>query len=259
VIDLHCHILPGIDDGPPDMAAALALARALVAAGTHTVAATPHVDEHFGLDPRDFPARVEEVRVALAAEGIPLEVVAGGEIALSRLPDLDDDDLRAVALGGGPYVLLECPLANAAPMLESAVELLLQRGHGVLLAHPERSPAIQREPDRLAQMIEAGALSQLTAGALAGDFGQTVRHVAVHLLRWELVHCVASDAHDATRRGPEMLAGIRGAERDVPGLEDRAAWLTEDVPAAILAGDDPPEPPPLGPPRRGWLSRLRGA
>ena len=180
-------------------------------------------------------------------------------MALSRLPDLDDAALRAVALGGGPYVLVECPLTRVAPAMESAVEDLLARGHQVLLAHPERSPAIQREPDRLARMIDAGALAQVTAGALGGEYGQSVRQVALHLARWDLVHCIASDAHDATRRRPELLRGLGSAARSVPGLDERTEWLTQDVPAAILAGGRPPVPAPMPPPRRGWLARLRGA
>ncbi len=259
MIDLHCHLLPGIDDGPATLADALAMARAAVAAGITTIAATPHVDHHFRLDPTGFAARAAELREALAFDGIELEVVAGGEVAPARLPDLEDGALEAVALGGGPYVLLECPLTQSAPTMGPAVAYLTRRGRKVLLAHPERSPGLQRDLSALAAMVQDGALTQVTAGALAGDHGSTARRTAIQMLRAGLVHCIASDAHDTDRRPPDLLRGIRAAEADVPGLADRTAWMTEEVPAAILEGRAPAAPPPLGPDRPGLLARLRRA
>ena len=261
MIDLHCHLLPGIDDGPPDLDGSLALARAAVDAGIRTTAATPHVDHQFRLDPRSFADHVATLRAALRDAGIPLDVVTGGEVALSRVADLDEAALSAAALGGGPYILLECPLSPVAPGMGPAVDRLLQLGFGVLLAHPERSPGMQRDPDALARLVDEGALAQVTAGALAGDYGQTVRRAALDLVRRDLVHCVASDAHHAVRRGPALLPGIESAARDVPGLEARVAWMTEDVPRAILAGElAPPPPAPLpDPPKRGLRARFRRA
>jgi protein-tyrosine phosphatase len=255
VIDLHAHILPGLDDGPRDMDAALALARAAAAAGTRTLAATSHVDRTFWLVPEQLAAARREVARALAEAGIELEVVQGGEVAAARMPAMSDDELRGVALGGGPYVLLECPL-GPADRLEALASDLRQRGFAVLLAHPERSPDLQRDPARLGRMVEAGALAQVTAGSLAGDFGETPRRAAERMLAAGWLHVLASDAHDAVHRGPDLtVAAAALAERCV-GMEEQFAWMASDAPAAILAGRALPERPPLPRPRRA-ARRLR--
>jgi len=241
VIDLHAHVLPGLDDGPPTLEASLAQARAAVAAGTRVVAATPHVDHTFGLGPERIRPAVAALRGALAAAGIPLDVRPGGEIALARLPELDDAFLREVALGGGPWLLVEVPFTPGAETLEPLVEELHDRGHRVLLAHPERSAAIQRDPDRLARLVESGALAQVTAGSLTGAFGEPVRRFAHRLVRDGLVQVAASDTHDASARPPGPAATLA----EVAELDGLVPWLTETVPAAVLAGAPVPARPAL--------------
>jgi protein-tyrosine phosphatase len=257
VIDLHSHILPGIDDGPATMEGSLDLARAAVAAGTRTIVATPHVNGDFGIDAERIAAAHAEVTEAIAKAGIPLDVRPGAEIAIWRLVDLDDAELRALALGGGPYVLVESPFSPVVGDFEPMVLDLQARGHRVLLAHPERCPAFQRDPARLRRLVDAGALVQLTAGSMAGAFGSTVRRFTVLLLREGLAHVVASDAHDARNRPPGQLIGFEELERELPGLRAQAAWLTEHVPAAILAGEPLPARPELPPPPGGLLRKLR--
>jgi protein-tyrosine phosphatase len=259
VIDLHAHILPGIDDGPGSMEGAVELARAAVASGTTAMAATSHVSHMFPCDPLKFADRLASVRAALQAEDVPLQLVQGGEIAPSKLPDLDRDALEAIALGGGPYLLVECPFSPVSAELEPLVYDLQHDGWRILLAHPERSAAFHRAPERLARLVEHGALAQVTAGSLAGDFGQTARRFAIQALREGLVHVLASDAHDAIDRPPGMAAGLSSAERDVPGLHVLAEWLTEEVPAVILAGEEPPSRPPLPRSKGGLRARLRPA
>jgi protein-tyrosine phosphatase len=235
MIDLHAHILPGVDDGPATIDAALEMARVATAAGTRAIATTSHVSHVNRLDPTDFlPAR-EALAARLTGAGIELELLAGGEIAPSRLPELDDDGLRALALGGGPYVLLECPFSPAGANLEAMVADLQQRGFGVLLAHPERSPAFQRDPAQLGRLVERGALAQVTTGSLTGAFGEIPRRTAVAMLEQGLLHVLASDAHDAVHRGPDLHAAD-----DMLG-PDQAEWMTTAVPAAIVAGRPLPE------------------
>jgi protein-tyrosine phosphatase len=258
VIDLHAHILPGIDDGPATMDDAVELARAAVASGTSVLAATSHVSHMFPCDPRLFADRLGRLREALAQAGVPLELVSGGEIAPSKLPDLDRAALEAVALGGGPYLLVECPFSPVSAELEPLVYDLQHDGWRILLAHPERAAGFHRAPERLAKLVEHDALVQVTAGSLTGQFGQTARRFAIHALREGLVHVLASDAHDAIDRPPGMAEGLSSAERDIPGLQAQADWLTEEVPAAILAGDAVPARPPL-PRKSGLRARLRPA
>ncbi len=235
MIDLHAHILPGVDDGPATVEAALDMARAAAAAGTRAIATTPHVGPVYPIAPAEIGSAREALADRLAEAGIELELLAGGEIAPSRLPELDDDALRALALGGGPYVLLECPFSPAGANLEAMVADLQQRGFGVLLAHPERSPSFQRDPAQLARLVERGALAQVTTGSLVGDFGEIPRRTAAAMLEQGLLHVLASDAHDATHRDPDLHAA--------DGVLDEAQveWMTTAVPAAIVAGRPLPE------------------
>ncbi len=263
MIDLHCHLLPGIDDGPATLEEALALARAAAAGGTRTMIATPHIDHRWNVEPTEVAGMVDRMREALAEAHIELDVRAGGEIALSRLADLDSAQVQAVRLGGGPYMLLECPhRPTAGTEFHAFVHRLRDRGERIVLAHPERSPAFQRHPDRLAALVRDGVLTSITAASLLGSFGRTVQSFSLRLLREGLVHNVASDSHDAERRGPELLAGLQAAEREVPGALRMADWLTRQVPEAILAGDELPLRPELPQQRGGvrrWLDRLRGS
>ncbi|MCW3065638.1 MAG: Protein-tyrosine-phosphatase [Solirubrobacterales bacterium] len=257
MIDLHSHVLPGLDDGPATLEGSLALARVAVAAGTTILAATPHVDRGFGVDPRAVPGAVAALRGALEEAGIALRIVPGGELAADRAGDLDDDALAAIRLAGGPYLLLECPLTVHAGPLETQVGALRLRGFDVLLAHPERSPALQRDPGRLRDLVAHDVLCSVTAGAFTGQFGRPARSLAQAMLREGLVHDIASDAHDERRRPPDLAAGLAAAGLDGAAGAAMAAYLTEHVPAAILAGEPIPARPEA--PRRGLAARVRRA
>ncbi len=247
MIDLHCHLLPGIDDGPPDADAMLALARAQVDAGVATVVATPHVAPSMPNRAADIARAVDEARRMLVAADLPLEVATGAEIDLALAAELPDDELRALALGGGPWLLVEAPL-RAARHVDRAVRALQARGFAIVLAHPERSPSFQREPELLRGLVADGVLTQITAGSVCGDFGRVVGSFTDWMVDEGLVHVVASDAHDAAHRAP----GLRAALARGP-LRDRAPWLVESVPGAILDGQPIPDLP--APSRRGNLLR----
>jgi protein-tyrosine phosphatase len=238
VIDLHFHLLPGIDDGPPTLEASIELARAAVDAGVHTVVATPHVNWDFPNQAAIVRERTAEVSARLQELQIPLQVQSGAEIALTLATELDDEELRQLALGGGPWLLLECPPIPAVAGLEGLVTHMQERGHRVVLAHPERSMAFLRDPAALQRLVDAGALSSVTAGSLVGRFGGEVRRFSRELARTGLIHNVASDAHDTVRRPPGLVA-----ELTTSGLEPRRSWLTQAVPAAVLAGQEIPPPP----------------
>lgn len=255
MIDLHCHVLPGIDDGPETLADSLALCRAAAAAGTRTIVATPHVSW-------DWPAvtskvvadGVARINEALLAEGLDLEVRPGAEVAMTRAGDLDDAELVALRLGGGPYLLVECPYSPATAGFDAILHGLAGRGHRIVLAHPERCPAFQRDRDRLRSFVEAGMLTSITAGALVGRFGRGVKAFARDLLAEGLVHDIASDGHGAGPRRPPSI----GPELEEAGLGDRADWHARAVPLAILDGTPLPPAPPLPRARRG-LRILRRA
>jgi protein-tyrosine phosphatase len=239
VIDLHCHVLAGIDDGPPTTEDSVALARVAAAQGTRTIVATPHVSRRYGNDSHTIARLVQETNAALATAGVGLDVVAGAEIAMTRAADLAAEELSALALGGGPWLVIEPPFSSAAVGLDTLIFQLQDEGHSVVLAHPERCPAFHREPQLLESIVHAGVLTSITAGSLVGQFGGGVKRFALELIDAELVHNVASDAHDPEERPPAI-----GSELQSAGLAALAEWLTDEVPAAILAGEEmiPPRP-----------------
>jgi protein-tyrosine phosphatase len=259
VIDLHCHILPGLDDGPPDLDGSIALARRAAAEGTRTIAATPHIREDHPVEIAALAGHVDAVNSALRAADVPIDVVKGGELAITKVPDLSDQKLEAICLGGGRYVLVESPYGSTGDLLEHTLFDLQSRGFRPLLAHPERSPCFSSDTARLGAVVENGALCSVTAGSFGGMFGSTVQRFAIELLEAGLVHNMASDAHEARRRHPGLLCCLEKVRLD--GMRDYAAWLTVDAPQAILAGRDLPPAPPTpvrsSPLRRG-LARLRG-
>lgn len=255
MIDLHSHVLAGLDDGAADLEASVALARAAVTAGTTTLVATPHIRSDYPFHPARVAPAVKELAGRLAEEGVPLEVVSGGEVAITSLLELDDPGLDAVRLGGGPYVLVESPHTQTGDLLERALFEAQVRGMRPLLAHPERSPCFLGKPERLEQVVESGVACSVTAGSMAGRFGTTVRDLTIRMFERGLVHDVASDAHDITRRPPGLLVGFERLDEELPGLLDQADWFTRAAPAAMLEGIElPARPAALSRRRRG----LRG-
>jgi protein-tyrosine phosphatase len=239
VIDLHCHLLAGIDDGPADFDGSLALARAAAAAGTRTIVATPHVSSRYPNDAPTIHRLVELTAVELAREGVALDVLPGAEIAITRLAEIEPEQLDRLTLGGGPWLLLEPPFTSVAAGLDITILGLLAGERRICLAHPERCPAFHREPRMLETLVDQGVLTSLTAGSLVGRFGGSVRRFALELMEAEMVHNVASDAHDERDRPP----GI-GPELEESGFAGLRDWLAWEVPAAIVAGEAiPPRPP----------------
>jgi protein-tyrosine phosphatase len=256
VIDLHCHVLPGIDDGPATIEESVAVARVAAEQGTRTIVATPHVNLRYPNRAPGIAAVVEALNERLRAEEVPLEVRPGAEIAMTSLEELSEDELAALTLGGGRWLLMECPFTLAIDGFAAIVRDLRRNGHEVVLAHPERCSGFQRRRDLLEELVEGGALTSITAGSLSGGFGKPVRRMAFDMFDAGIVHNVASDAHDPSYRSPQLAGPVNHA-----GLGSQLDWLTNAVPAAILAGATPPPPPPREaeptgeePGWRRWLS-----
>lgn len=257
MIDLHSHVLFGLDDGPPDLDGSVALARLAGADGTRTILATPHVREDYPFAIEQIAERTRMVNERLRADGVAVEVVEGGEVAISQLSQLDDQTLTTVCLGNTRSMLVESPYQQATDLLEDTLFGLQLRGFAPVLAHPERSPSFMGDPDRLERLVERGILCSVTAASMAGRFGSTVQRFTRVLFERGLVHDVASDAHDLRRRAPGLTAGFRILDRDVPGLLGQIDWFTSAAPAAILAGERLPEKPVLAAPRRMLRRRKR--
>ena len=243
MIDLHCHVLCGIDDGPDSMEGSVALARMAHEAGIETLVATPHVSPHWPNSAGVIADGAAALEARLADEGVPVTIRPGGEIDVVRAAALDEQELRSLRLGGGEWLLVECPLRpSAAERFEATTRALAARGHRIVLAHPERSPLIRRRPRMLSSLVEAGMLSSITAGSLTGRFGGEVYDFAIELLEAGLVHNVTSDAHGA-HRPPGLRDEILEVADELPGIEAQLDWLTTEVPCAVLTGGGIPSRP----------------
>jgi protein-tyrosine phosphatase len=256
MVDLHIHLLPDVDDGCDDLEATLAMARAAVADGVTAVAVTPHVNEVYPTTPQQMLAALARTDAAIKDNGIPLAVRPGAEIALDRVDQLSDADLRALSLGGSArYILLECPF-SAWPMgLELYTGRLAALGLRTVLAHPERCAGIQAGDgfERLQKAVERGLMVQVNATSLAKRSGKASATAARKLLDAGLIHIVSSDAHDVEHRPPRLSDAV-----DAIGDAELSSYVTETVPSAVLAGSNLPERPRVQSTRRGGLiSRLR--
>ena len=239
MIDLHSHILPGLDDGSRTVEDARALARRAAEDGVKAIAATPHVRSDYPTRPEDMEHGVARLREDFVEQGIDVEVLPGGEIDLVMLGSLDDDDLRRFSLArSGRYLLLEFPYSGWPSGLEETVYGLGLRGFLAILAHPERNREVQSGPSRLAEAVRVGALVQLTAASLDGRIGRSSQRAAERLLDAGLAHVLASDAHT-----PDIREAGLGAAAEAVGDDRLAAYLTAAAPAAIVAGEPVPEPP----------------
>jgi protein-tyrosine phosphatase len=252
VIDLHSHVLHGIDDGPDSIEGSVALARAAHAAGTTTLLATPHVSWRYDNDPGTIARLVEELNARLSEEGIELAIHPAGELAMTRLVDLDPGELSKLGYGAGRWLLVEPPFTPVVTGLEALVADLQRQGHHVLLAHPERCPAFHRDRTMLELLVSTGVLTSLTAGSLVGRFGERVRRFSLELVRDGLVHNVASDAHDHEKRPPGLRSELESA-----GLSPLIDWLTLEVPTAILEDREIP-PRPIDERSASMLGEVRG-
>lgn len=250
MIDLHCHLLPAIDDGPADMAESLQMAQVALREGIHTIVATPHVDLEYNTDSQAIAESVFDLRAALVDEGLSISVLPGAEIAVPRLPGLDDAQLRSLCLGDSSWALVESPYTYTGALIEDAMFDLRVRGFRPILAHPERCPEFQRDMARLERLIDAGVACSMSAGSIAGQFGQTVRRFAGRLLERGLVHNLSSDAHDPVKRAPALRLAF-AASGGPPATTALQQWLTDTVPSAILA-DEPLPPRPPGSTRSRW-------
>jgi protein-tyrosine phosphatase len=233
-IDLHCHILPGLDDGAIDLDDTIAMAGQAESDGIKVVCATPHIRSDHPVVIEELAGRVAAVNEELERRGLSVRVETGGEVAEPLLESLTDEELCAVALGGGDsWILVEPRAGPVSDFLLRAVEHLGDRGFRAIIAHPERHPSIDFQ-ERLQALVERGALIQVTAALIAdGPAAPTMLELAGH----GLVHLLASDAHSSHVGRPvrlsEGLAALERIERVKPHLQ----WVAWEGPKAILRGE----------------------
>lgn len=246
MIDLHCHILPGIDDGASDLGVSLDMAKAAVAQGIAIVACTPHIlpglYHNSGPAIRQATLRLQEV---LDAEGIPLRLVAGADVHMT--PDfvagLRSGQLLSIA--DSRYVLVEPPHHSVPPQLEGFFFNLVASGYVPILTHPERLSWVPSRYEAIKRLILAGVWMQITAGSFAGAFGRNALYWAERMLDEGCVHLIATDAHDAERRPPDLAAARELVAKRVGAEEAQCLVLTR--PMGVLKDQAPSSlPGPLG-------------
>jgi protein-tyrosine phosphatase len=252
-VDIHCHLLPGIDDGAKDWDETLAMARLAVGDGTTTIIATPHQLGNFGQNRGDHIRQLAaEAQQRLDAAGIPLAVLPGADVRIE--PDMVEALTRGEVLTLGDHlrhVLLELPHELYFP-LEPVLEQLSRRKIAGILSHPERNQGILRQPNVLAPLVEAGCLMQITAGSLCGSMGPECQQFSEWMLAEGLIHFVATDAHGPRSRRPLLR---RAFERivEIAG-EKTATELCHGKPGGVAAGPRVPagRRPAAERPRRRW-------
>ncbi|MGQ9689653.1 MAG: tyrosine-protein phosphatase [Desulfobaccales bacterium] len=241
MIDLHVHILPGIDDGPRSLKDSLEMARMAAAEGINTMVATPHLFRRKSVNfatlnrPEDIRQAVADFNRRLAASGIELTVLPGSEAPLFPEIIAFIDEHRILTLNDGHrYISLEMPDTAIPPAIDTIVFEISSRGLTPVISHPERNPIFYEMPEKLRRLISLGCLAQITAGSLTRAFGWRVARFTKKLLRQGLVHVVATDAHNLTHRPPLLREALEKLRRIVG--ESQAWDMVATIPERIIRG-----------------------
>ncbi len=235
MIDLHCHILPGLDDGSPDMEVSLAMARMAVADGITDIVATPHLfrDASNVTDPALVGKRRKDLQSRIEQEGLPLKVHAGVEIRFSHnLLDEIKKHRANLVLAGSSYLFIEFPFDYVYSGVKDVFFQVMSEGVIPVITHPERCTGFMNHPEILFELIEMGALAQANAGSFTGRYGSQAQDTAWLFLKSKYIHFVASDAHDTTNRPPVLSPTLKVVEASIGPEAARA--LVEDNPRAVL-------------------------
>lgn len=236
MIDLHAHILPGLDDGAADWEEAVAMARLAVASGTTGMFATPHwLEDEFAHDPEVVLDVLNELRRRLTEAAIPLTVWPGMEVYLTpSLPQRLREGRLLTLNDRQTHLLVELPLGDWPSYTEQVLFELRLAGVTPVLAHPERSRAVIDDPTRLERVVTQGALVQVNAGSLTGQFGRRVQRCAEEMVKRGLVHFLGSDAHSCGQRNPSLAEAAERLQRLIGMAE--AEKITRLNAANLLAG-----------------------
>ncbi|MDO8587044.1 MAG: CpsB/CapC family capsule biosynthesis tyrosine phosphatase [Armatimonadota bacterium] len=239
-IDIHNHILPGFDDGPETMDEAVLMARLAAADGVGAMFATPHIGTHNDLSvAAEIPERVAALQAAIDTDDIPIRIFPGAEVYPSANVTRAVDCAVPLTLGGsGRYLLLDTPMMTLPVDISRLVFDLQTRNITPILAHPERSLAVQRRPGILEELTLRGALIQVNAASILGYNGRAARIAVFKLLRQRWVHFMASDAHSARRRRPALSAGAAAVKNEFG--PEKVSELTKGNGSRVITGDPVP-------------------
>lgn len=216
MIDIHSHILPGVDDGAKSLENSIEMAKIYLENGIKKVIATPHYIE--GIASKTFDENkviLNKLKDKLRDESLNLEVVLGNEIMISLEILNDIEDKRVSTLNGTNYVLIELPMFDIPLYTEDMIYEILLKGYIPIIAHPERNAKIIENPNILYNYINSGVLTQLNLPSLEGSYGSKIGETAKILLRHNMIHFVATDSHGARRRSPNISNSLEILKRIV--------------------------------------------
>lgn len=201
LIDIHTHILPGVDDGAPSEADSLEMARLAIEEGIHTIVATPHhKNGRYDNDRESILAYTKILNDLFQSEGIPLTLLPGQETRINGDMVMDLERQKILPINDSNYVFVEFPSRHIPKYTEQLLYEIQLAGYVPVIVHPERNEAILKEPNRLYDFVRKGSLAQITAGSIVGKFGHDIRNLSHQLLDAHLIHFIASDAHNTTSR-----------------------------------------------------------
>lgn len=236
MIDIHCHILPCLDDGAKHMEESIQMAKLAYQQGIKTLIATPHHRTHrFDNEKETVSQAVEQLNQRLMKEQIPLTVYSGQEIRIHTEMVHDFDEHELLTLSGSRYVLIEFPFDHIPSYVEHLLYNLQSQGFVPIIAHPERYDYFVKDPGLLYDYVIDGALTQVTAGSLTGAFGKKTKKTAERMIEHNLVQFIATDAHHASGRTFDLAEGYR-ALRKFAGKETVRQFKTH---AEQILRDEP--------------------
>ena len=236
MIDIHCHILAEVDDGPKSWVTALEMCRIAAADGIEHIVATPHANERYHYD-REYLANVLDYLRQRVGEVPKLSLGCDFHFSYENLQDVLARPER-YTIEGGHYLLVELSNYSVPVQVDECFTRLGETGVTAVITHPERNPILQGTPQRVLRWVELGCAVQVTASALTGAWGERVWRTAKWLLERDAVHVLASDAHDAKERRPVLSAGRKAAEKMCDAEVAKA--LVDDNPRAIISGQPLP-------------------